>query len=231
MGNLDDALIAHYDVDGVRFEVYVDKDKSYDFKFGAKSDFGGVLIADDIYKDAKKGDKHTNDMLSKAFGMVDPRNIAEIIVRKGELPITTVQRRKLMDEKVNKIKHIILRESIDPRTNAPHTIVRLNNAFEQVRVNIDPFKSAEEQVESVVVTLRPVLPIKFEKVRIAIKIPAEYAQRVYGNIKEFGLKKEQWTSTGALVAIIEIPGGMQPEVYSKLNSLTHGEVETKLMEK
>ena len=44
------------------------------------------------------------------------------------------------------------------------------------------------------------------------------------------MKKEEW-DRGDLMSLIEIPAGVQDEFYSKLNSLTHGEVKIKLMEK
>lgn len=230
MTSLDNALVAHYDVDGVRFEVYVDKEKAYEYKHGAKNDFGGILVVDEIFKDAKKGERHKNEALEKAFGTADPRKVAEIIIDKGELPLTTDQKRKLTEEKRKKVIAIILREAIDPRTKAPITPVRLENALGQVKVHIDPFKRAEEQVDAVVNVLKPVLPIKFEKIRVAVKIPAQHAQRCFGILKEYGVKKEEWMKTGALVAVLEIPAGLQPELYNKLNSMTHGDIETKILE-
>jgi ribosome maturation protein SDO1 len=44
------------------------------------------------------------------------------------------------------------------------------------------------------------------------------------------VKKEEWKSQ-AWVAVIEIPAGMQSEVYSKLNELTSGQVETRVVRK
>ena len=43
--------------------------------------------------------------------------------------------------------------------------------MEEARVNIDPFKSVEEQVKETVRALRPLLPIRFEEIRIAVRIP------------------------------------------------------------
>jgi len=64
-----------------------------------------------------------------------------------------------------------------------------------------------------------------------VKIPATYAGNTYRVLREYGeVKKEEW-DRGDLMSLIEIPAGVQDEFYSKLNSLTHGEVKIKLMEK
>ncbi|MCC7552392.1 ribosome assembly factor SBDS [Candidatus Micrarchaeota archaeon] len=230
MVSLDNALIAHYDKDNVRFEIFVDAEKAYEFKEGKIKEVRQVLATDEIFKDAKNGERHKDESLIIAFGTTDPLQIAKQIITMGEVPLTTNLRRKLIEDKTNKIIAIILRESIDPRTKAPHTRVRLENALEQVKVHIDPFKSAEIQVDSVVDALKPVLPIKFKRIQIAVKVPAEYSQKSYGLLKEFGIKKEQWTNTGSLVVVIEIPAGIQMEFYDKINSFTHGNVETKVLE-
>ncbi|MFA5382692.1 MAG: ribosome assembly factor SBDS [Candidatus Micrarchaeia archaeon] len=230
MTSLDTALVAHYDRDDIRFEILVDAEKAYEYKEGKIKEIRQVLASDEIFKDAKNGERHKDECLIKYFGTTDPLEIAKQIILLGEVPITTNLRRKLVEEKTNQVIAIILRESIDPRTNAPHTRVRLENALEQVRIHIDPFKSAETQVEGVVNVLKPVLPIKFKRIQIAVKVPPEYSQRSYGLLKEFGIKKEQWTSTGYLVAVIEIPAGIQMEFYNKINSFTHGNVETKILD-
>lgn len=230
MVSLDKALVAHYDKDNSRFEIFVDAEKAYEFREGKIKEIRQVLAADEIFKDAKKGERHKEETLIKYFGTTDPFEIAKQIITLGEVPVTTELRRKLAKEKEKKIIAIILRESIDPRTNAPHTKVRIENALEQVKIHIDPFKSAETQVDAVIDVLRPVLPIKFKKLKIAVKVPAEYAQKGYGILKEFGIKKEEWTKTGSLIVVVEIPAGIQMEFYNKINSFTHGNVETRVLE-
>ena len=42
------------------------------------------------------------------------------------------------------------------------------------------------------------------------------------------VKKEEWKSD-AWVAILEIPAGMQSVIYEKLNDLTSGQVEVKVI--
>ena len=41
--------------------------------------------------------------------------------------------------------------------------------------------------------------------------------------------RDEWQNDGSLKAILEIPAGLQTELFDKLNSLTHGEIESKII--
>ena len=94
---------------------------------------------------------------------------------------------------------------------------------------LEELEGEDLDLEDVVKALRPVLPMKFEKVKIAVKVPSAYAHRCYGTLKGYGIEKEQWLGNGDLVVVVEIFGGLQGEFFDKLNKLTAGQVETKLL--
>lgn len=63
-----------------------------------------------------------------------------------------------------------------------------------------------------------------------MRIPAKFSGSTYNIIKQYGkVLKENWGNDGSLFLSVEIPGGLQEEFFDKLNSLTHGEVETKIL--
>jgi ribosome maturation protein SDO1 len=65
---------------------------------------------------------------------------------------------------------------------------------------------------------------------VVIKIPGDYTGKVYGVISEFGkTKREEWQNDGSWIAVVEVPGGMQESFDRKLNELTGGQVETKVL--
>jgi len=102
--------------------------------------------------------------------------------------------------------------------------------MEQAKVSIDPFKSASDQVDQIVKKISMIIPIKFAVAKVEVTVPASYASRVYSLLKQYGLKSEKWLNDGSLLAIVEFPAGLQSEFYDKLNSLTQGNAETKLLE-
>ena len=231
MVSLDKAIIASYDREGRHFELFLDPDNTYLYLEGSKKDLKNILVVEEVFEDTKKGERHKAEAIKKAFGTTDIFEILKIMLEKGEVQLTTEQKRKKLEETRKKILGIICMEAIDARTKAPIPIQRLENALEQVRVHIEPFKDPREQVPGIVKLLLPIIPIKFEKINIAVKVPPAHAHRCYGTLKSYGIKKEQWLGDGSLVVMIEIPAGMQGEVFDKLNKQTAGQIETKIIER
>lgn len=222
-------VIAKYTINGETFEIFIDSELAYEFMSGKRTDAMSVLQAEEIFKDANKGERQTQERIKKAFNTEDLAKIVEIILKKGNVPVTTEQRNKLLEEKRKQIIMIISRNSIDPRTNTPHPVQRIENAMEQAKVTIDPFKSVNEQVDIVLKKINMILPIKFAVVKIEVTIPADAASRCYGLLKQYGLKSETWLPNGSLAASVEFPAGLQAEFFDKLNGLTHGNATTKII--
>jgi ribosome maturation protein SDO1 len=155
--------------------------------------------------------------------------IAEQIMKEGEVQLTTDQRRKLIEEKRKQVADIISKQGVNPKTKLPHPAQRILNAMEEAKVHVDPFKSAEEQVNGVISSLQEILPISIEKVEVAMRVPIQFAGKASSVVRNMApVKKEEWKSD-AWVAVIEIPAGMQSVIYSKLNELTSGQVEVKVL--
>ncbi len=115
-----DVTVARYSYEGEKFEILVKPDPALDYKLGKKKDISAVLVSDDIYTDSKKGTKPTNEKLLKAFKTEDLTEIAQIILEKGDLNLTTDQRRKMIDEKRKRIVEYIAKTYVDPKSHLPH---------------------------------------------------------------------------------------------------------------
>ena len=103
--------------------------------------------------------------------------------------------------------------------------------MEQIHISIDPSKEVEEQAREVIKLLRPILPLKMEEVSIEIRIPPEYAGRVYGTVKGFGtIKREEWRADGSWYAIVEMPAGLYGPFLEKLGEMTRGAMEARPVE-
>ncbi len=228
MVDVDKAVIARLKKEDYVFEILVDCEKALDFRRGRDVDLDDVLATDDIFKDVKKGEKASD--LEKFFNTEDRREIAKRIIKEGEVQLTADYKKKLRDEKRRKIVYTIHRNAINPDTNLPHPPQRIESALEEIKVNIDEFKPVEEQLKEILPKLRAILPLKYEIREIAIKIPGTYAGKCVGVLKQYGkLLKNEWQNDGSLVAVVEIPAGVQEEFFDKLNGLAHGEVESKIL--
>jgi ribosome maturation protein SDO1 len=215
---------------GEKFEILVKPDPALDYKMGKPTPISQMLVIDEIYTDASKGTHASEEKLQKAFGTTDPATVAEDIMKHGELQLTTEQRRQLVDDKRKQIIAFISRNCLDPRTGTPHPPLRIEQAFNQIRMVVDPFKPAEEQAKAVIEELRTLLPIKIDKMRVAVKVFPEHAAKAYGSIKGFGtITKEEWQADGSLVALVEMPAGLYSSFVDRLGKLTQGTVQTKVL--
>ncbi|MEM3827379.1 MAG: ribosome assembly factor SBDS [Candidatus Micrarchaeaceae archaeon] len=222
--------IVKYKKNGENFELIVNAEMAYEYVTGKRSDPLSVLEIEEVFKDAKKGERQSEDKISKAFGTTDIAKVSEFILKNSNVPITTEQKAKLIEEKRRQIIEIISKNAIDPRTNAPMPPLRVENAMKEVKVAVDPFKSANAQVDEIVKKLSVLLPIKFAIARIEVTIPPEYSNRCYGILKQYGMKSEQWLPNGSLLAVVEFPAGMQNDFYLRLSNATQGKASTKLLQ-
>jgi ribosome maturation protein SDO1 len=230
MVKVEDAVIARWETGGSRFEVLVDPKAVQDIKDGKDVDLRDKLALDQVFKDAKKGDKISEEFLEKTFHTRDLAAIAKEIVQKGEVQVTTEQRHELQAIKHRQIVQTIARNAMNPQTGAPHPAARIEAAMVEAKIHIDPFKPVDVQVQEVLEKLRPLLPIRLDVVRVRIRLPAQHYPRVIGDLKGLGrILEEQWMGDGAWSGVIEIPAGVQTELYEKLNARTRGAAETALV--
>ena len=219
----DKTTVVRYTYSGDKFELLVKPDPAFDYKTGKLSEISKILISEEIYTDSNKGTRATNEKLNQVFKTTDPAKIAEIIMKKGELNLTTEQRKKMTSEKRKHLVTFIAKTYVDPRSHLPHPPLRIEQALDDGRVSIDPFKNIDEQVKEVVEKLRPIIPLKSENIILEISVPAQFVAQSYTVLKSTGtLKKEDWQTNGSLKAILEIPAAARPHVIDRLGSITKG---------
>jgi ribosome maturation protein SDO1 len=226
----DKYTVARLTKDKEHFEILVKPEKALDYRTGKIARITEVLVAETIFADANKGTKVSEEQMRKAFETIDPLKIADAILKKGTLQLTTEQRRKMTEDKRKQIIDFISRQAVDPKTNLPHPPLRIENAMEQIRYPIDPHKPVEEQARDIVKLLRPILPLKIEQISLGVRIPAEYSARAYGPIKNFGtIKQEEWRADGSWHGILEMPAGAYASFLNKLGEITKGSGEAKII--
>ena len=231
MINLDKAVIARYERDEHNFEILVEPELAQERKSGNEVRIDNLVASTDVYSDSAKGKRANNEDLNKVFGTTDFEKILDYILQHGEVQITTDQKRKMQESKKKKIIALIARNAVDPTTHLPHPLNRIEAAFENAKLHVDPFKSPEDQMEAALKALKTILPIKIETDRIEVIIPAKYAPKIYGALKRYKMTKEQWLNDGSFSGIFEIPAGLQTEFFDFVNKLTSGDVSTKIIER
>ena len=226
-----DVTLVRYSFEGEKFEIMVKPDPALDYKMGKKKDISAVLVSDEIYTDSGKGTRPSSEKLLKAFKTEDQTEIAQIILEKGDLNLTTDQRRKMMEDKKKQIVTYIAKTYVDPKSHLPHPPLRIEQAMKDGRVSVDPQKSVDEQVKDVVEQLRSIIALKSESLKLEIVIPAQFASQSYAVLKSVGsLESEEWQNNGSLKAILEIPAAARPNVIDRLGSITKGSASVEVVQ-
>jgi len=232
MGSKDKEVVARYFRHGKRFEVLVYADKAWALKRGERVDVREVAVGDIIYYDIRRGLKASFEDVKKALGVKDIYEAIEKIVKEGELQLTSKQRKELIEAMKRQIIEFLSRNSIDPRTGLPHPPTRIELALEQAKPHIDPFKPVEVQIPDIIKKLQPVLPLKIARLKVALKIPPQYVGKAYGVLGKMGkVLMSTYSSDGSLNMELEIPAGLQEALIEKVNSLTKGSGEVKILSK
>jgi len=219
---VDEAITARYEKDGKHFEILVDAEMAYDLKEGKSVSLQRMLAVNQVFTDARKASKATPSDVLKAFGTQDMEKIAEAMVMHGDVQLTTEFRRKKAEERKKQVADLISTYAINPQTRLPHPQQRILAAMDQARVHVDPFKPADQQMEGVIKAIKEILPISIEEITLTVEIPARYAGRGYGVVKEYGIHQENWLSDGSLVVKISIPAGLKETVFRRIGALSEG---------
>jgi ribosome maturation protein SDO1 len=227
---LDRAVVARLETHGERFEILVDPDLAVKVRHGEDIDIEDTVAAIFIFENASRAEKSSDESLQKVFQTTDFATIARRIIEKGEIHLTSEQRKHLIEEKRGQVITFIARHAINPQTGLPHPPTRIEMAMEEAKVTIDPFKSLEDSVADTMKALRPLIPIRFEEVRVAVRIPPEYAAKAYGDIDAFArIEQEEWQKDGSWICVVKIPGGMQQELEILVRKISKGSGQVRVL--
>ena len=233
MISLDEAVTARLESHGERFEVLVDPDAALAIKRGEfEGDLEDVIAAEDVFENASRGDRPAESALEEVFETTDPIEIIPEVIKEGEIQITADQRREMQEQKHRQLINRITRNAVNPQMDdAPHPPERIESALEETDFKIDPMEPVENQVDEALEALRPVIPIRFDTVKVAVHLPADHAGSGQAKVREFGdLEREEWQADGSWIGVVEFPAGMQNEFYDLVNEVSSGTAETEIIE-
>ena len=216
MVSLDNAVLARLEKGGKRYEVLVDPDLVDQWQLDASDiEIDDFMAMDEIFHDARAGERPTEEALINAFETTDTVTILNIILDKGSIQLTTAQRKARVEHMRQQIVHHIHSQAIDPKSKSPHPRTRIELALEESKYSVDPFKRLEEQIKDAIAKLKPLIPLSFESVRLAFRVPGS----AYGSVSQLlriYQKKEGWLENGDWACVIEIPAGMKGDIIGQV---------------
>jgi ribosome maturation protein SDO1 len=230
--DLEKKALVRYTYRNQKFEIIVDPEAALDYKKGEDIPISEVVEGFVVFHNATKGEKASEVILEQTFESTNEEKIVEIILQKGALQLTQAQRKTLLKEKIDEIINFIHIHCINPQTNKPHPPARIESAMDEAGVNVDYILPPEKQAKDIIKQIQPIIPIRLETVVLAVKITADYTGPAYGIVSGAGeLLEDQWGNDGTWYARVEMPSGKQADFLDKINQLTKGMAEVKIIER
>ncbi len=228
MVSLDEAVIARLESGGQKFEILIDPEAAQAFRESGEIDWDDALAAEGVWSDSAKGEHASDEAVQEVFGTLELEAVCTAILERGDIQLTAAQRKELVERRYKQLVAHIASAAMNPQTGAPHPPQRIENALAEAKFAVDPLEALERQVERAVKALRPLLPISFEKMRVAVRIPAQHVGRCYGEMKALAtITQEEYQSDGSWIAVLELSAGAHADLLERLGSLTHGTAEIK----
>ncbi|MEC7135643.1 MAG: ribosome assembly factor SBDS, partial [Candidatus Thermoplasmatota archaeon] len=225
-----DAVIARLESGGHRFEILIDPNEAQSYKEGDEIDWEDSIAVDGVWADSAKGERSPENILDEFFGSSDLIEIYKKILTEGTIQLTSEQKKEMIDNKRKQILSHIVANAMNPQTGGAHPPQRIENAIVEAKYNFDPVRSVEKQVEDIVRKIRPLIPISFEKVKAAVKIPAIHVGKCYGQISGLGtIENEEYQSDGSWIGIVKMSAASYNELENLLGAVTKGSAELKII--
>jgi ribosome maturation protein SDO1 len=214
-----------YEFAGHQFELAVEADlvRPYRRSTDGAVALDDVVLSDTIFSDGKRGDRASDESIA-ALGS----NPLDTILRKGEIPLTTAERRVLVEQQRKAIVSYIHRYYVQPSTRMPAPVTRIENALALVKpLRIEPFCSPAEEAAALVKRMESSLLLIKQEVEAVLTVPYAHLGTAQGIIKRLANVRsgsEKHSATGATMTLSVAPGDYEA-LLAELNSKCQGEID------
>jgi len=225
-----DAIKVRYKGDK-EFEILVDPDLAKEAKLeGEDHEIQRLLFVQEIFTDAGQGERASADELEDEFSTRQIMEAAEEIFEKGDMQLTTEQKKEMREEKRKQIVDMVARRAQNPKTGNPHPPERVKNALEEAGFHVSWDSDVHEKFEDAIDQIRPIIPISLDEKTVAIRIPSDQAGKAYDKIQQVAdMKDEEWGNE-YFIAKITVPAGVLSELMEEIQSMTSGKAEMQEIE-
>ena len=170
-----------------------------------------TLVTHDIYKNARKGDRASEAEIQQALDHHQMKQALEEIVLKGEYQLSVEERKELIRQMRKRIVQFFHHNYMDPKTNLPHPITRLEAALSDIKsLRITINESPESQAKAILKKLIVILPMKSNAMEATVVVPHTLIGQAQGKLRSLStVRNSEYTSTGCIMKIAFLSGNFQ----------------------
>jgi len=214
--------IVRFKAGKITFEAMTKVGSVLKFRDG-KLGWDNVPLVDEVFKNSQKGERANSEELKAAFGTENVVECLKAIVEKGELQLTSDERKDKVEKKRAEIVNYIHKYYIDPKLKTPHPVVRIENALTTLKIKVDPDIPTERQCQDIVKKLPEVMPIRKMEMEGTLTVTHQYVGAVSNVIQQWAkVLRENYTSDGCTMELSMVPGDYD-SFMSDLQKATKGD--------
>jgi len=103
-----------------------------------ETDLSEVLQTDRIFTNVSKGQFASSKDLQDAFGTTDQVKLCKLLLDKGEIQVTDVERASLLDNTSREVAAMVVDKCIDATTHRPFTLLQIRDAMKKAEFVVQP---------------------------------------------------------------------------------------------
>ena len=176
-----------------------------------------VLASDQIYRDAKKGDIASDQMISSVLPDLTRAQAIEHILTHGDCPWTTAELRALKQERHNQLINYLVSNFTDPN-GLTYPRSRIETVLKEAKVQVDHNKTAEQNFNKFrrkivdLIALKPKLGLK-----LTINVSPQDAVKLSSSIHKYIVNSNYATDQVELE--LDVPADQVQRVQHMLTQL------------
>lgn len=106
------------------------------YRQGIESDLSEVLQTDRIFTNVSKGEFAKSSDLKKAFGTSDEVEVCKLILQKGQIQISELERSAYLENTLREVAVMISEKCMNPLSHRPYTVETIRNAMKEAEVRL-----------------------------------------------------------------------------------------------
>ena len=179
---LTNVAVVRMNYHGKRFEVACYRNKILNYRQRIETDLSEVLQTDRVFTNVSKGLFAPSKDLQKAFKTTDQEEVCRIILDKGQIQVSDMERSATLENTAKEIANYISTKCVHPVSNRPYTTNQIRDAMKKAEISVQPTsaRSVKQQFLDCVKILqkKKVLDICRAKMELAFVLPQPNRQRL-----------------------------------------------------
>lgn len=167
---LTNVAVVRMQTHGKRFEVAAYRNKVVNFRQGVETDLDETLQTDRVFTNVSKGQFAKTADLKKCFGTADEEEICRIILMKGQVQVSDMERSAQLESTTKEVASMVAAKCVDPHSNRPYTVSQIRDAMQRAEFCVHPTRSVKQQFLDCVKLIRSKDVLALERAKMELCI-------------------------------------------------------------